>query len=241
MKTLFTLTLDYHLVSSKKAKSFKSLATRQDIRELKMLYHEYFQHDGDDDDDEPIITESESLINLNDVEGGDLGVEEESSMPPDTLAYRLGFVRQSLPHQFNTERHPSGVSLWQESSWKSAKQLEKVKLHWHQLAGVHSVIRNSFSSKEDSDDASLSGMLISDEVGLGKTALAITVIAFLNQVLSLMAKGERLPPILGKIVFCLTFLVSFLVRQTAVTRGPTASSPTPSHSRSWDLARAVDP
>jgi SNF2 family DNA or RNA helicase len=40
-------------------------------------------------------------------------------------------------------------------------------------------------------------MLICDEVGLGKTALAISIIAFLNQIVLIQQGGQALPSIIG--------------------------------------------
>ncbi|KAF8869930.1 SNF2 family N-terminal domain-containing protein [Infundibulicybe gibba] len=104
----------------------------------------------------------------------------------------LDFTRTA--YQFNKYRDPTGATTAWDSPDVFAK--EPLKLHWHQLAGVQSVIRNTFTKEPNAEDK-CSGILICDEVGLGKTALAIATIAFLNQSIYCAENGSAQPPVLG--------------------------------------------
>lgn len=133
----------------------------------------------------------------------DLGIGEESGMDDETLAARLGFIKNRLPVQFNRQRHQMGITRWSNPTdfeGTSPEHLKPLSLHWHQLAGIHSIIRNTFTAEPDTDRCT--GMLLCDEVGLGKTALVIATIAFLNQSVSSegslgRTRGGRLAPVLG--------------------------------------------
>jgi TATA-binding protein-associated factor len=139
---------------------------------------------------------------IDDPNVGDFGMEIEAKMDPKQLARALGF-KNHLPFSFNPYRHKFGTSPWDnESLFKFATDeplpqfIDFLKLHWHQLAGIHSIVRSVFL--ENPDDSHPTGVLIGDEVGLGKTAQSIAFIAFLNQVLYVQSKGLSPPPILGK-------------------------------------------
>jgi TATA-binding protein-associated factor len=178
--------------------AFKNLATEEDLAQLMHIYMEYFSP-IDDDDTHALSTELTLSFGLTDTSGGDLGMEVESKMEPGILADRLGFLKQHLPHQFNQYRHHSSTP-WDNPDLFNAFPvpdcLQPLRLHWHQLAGVHSIIRNTFTKVTSPDHCT--GTLICDEVGLGKTALAITTMAFLSQCALLQAEGGDLPPILGE-------------------------------------------
>jgi hypothetical protein len=70
--------------------------------------------------------------------------------------------------------------------------------HLHQLGGTHSIIRSILSP--DSNSSNVLRILIADddEVGLGKTAQAISVISFVMQTVFLQQTKQKLPRILGK-------------------------------------------
>lgn len=187
-----------------KLQDFKALATEDDLEDLKNVYAEYFLADSESslgslESDPPLIASNAQSVGLRDASGGeDIGVDEESTAGPGTLASRLGFIKNGLPHQFNPFRHRMGLTSWSNPSDfedASSKNLLPAALHWHQLAGVHSIIRHTFTA--EAGEKKCSGMLICDEVGLGKTALVIATIAFLNQCLSSERKG-LLPPVLGE-------------------------------------------
>ena len=136
--------------------------------------------------------------------GADPGVEFESGLQPQQLAANLGF-QDGLPLLFNKFRHRGGLSPWthpndfdQEKNSTSTENLEPLRLYWHQLAGVHAIVRMNFQSKPS--DPSSNGTLIADEVGLGKTFQASTMIVFLADLVIRQSQNRQLPPII-----CLSF------------------------------------
>ena len=74
--------------------------------------------------------------------------------------------------------------------------LSVLGLHWHQLAGIYSIVHTIFIATEDLSHSC--GVLIGDEIGLRKTAQAIGVIAFLNMVIFLQSEQKPLLPVLSE-------------------------------------------
>lgn len=178
------------------------MATEEDVTDIFNLYHEYFDNDVQDEDEPPIPDVVDDKQELNDC-GGDFGMEAEATMTPASLALSLGF-KTGLPPLFNTLRHRSGISPWDDSTLfvdpntdPLPGYLSKMRLHWHQLGGVHSIVRSVFSKDADPQRQTL-GVLVGDEVGLGKTAQAIAFIAFLNQAIWLQRSKRKLPRVLGE-------------------------------------------
>jgi hypothetical protein len=183
------------------AEAFKGLASEEDIIEFMHVYTEYFSLDDDDDDDSPPIDAEPNIsFGLGEAsDGGDLGMEFECKLGPNALADRLGFLKYRLPHQFNQHRHRS-LTAWDRPDLFNENpvpdSLTNLNLHWHQLSGVHSMVRNVFTPDANPDHCT--GMLICDEVGLGKTALTIAFIAFLSQCALLQETNTELPKIIRK-------------------------------------------
>ncbi|KAF5344632.1 hypothetical protein D9756_011234 [Leucocoprinus leucothites] len=182
------------------SKALAQLATEQDVDDLLLVYTEYFETNAEEDDDPPLSNSSrvEEIRQLNDDEH-DFGMEVEISMPASVLGTRLGF-KSCLPAQFNLHRHRSGLSPWDsEELFKSdptPPELVAMSLHWHQLAGVHSIARSIFTEQPDPDHTL--GVLVTDEVGLGKTTQSLTFSAFLNQSIFVQENPEFSPaPILA--------------------------------------------
>jgi hypothetical protein len=183
-------------------KTLRGLATSEDLKELMRIYSEYFSPSDGDDDGQPAITSQEPFdVGLNALVEGDLGMDVEAKVDPQSLADDLGFKRRSLPYQFMPVRQIAGATEWDSPSFFQGVDLENLPstltpltLHWHQLAGVHSIIRSTFSQSRDSINCA--GVLVADDVGLGKTGMAITLIAFMNQSAFLQEEKKPLPPIL---------------------------------------------
>lgn len=196
----------------------KTLISEDDKAEVINLYVDFFSAPTVEDS-VPLDDQHATLgIQFGDKDGGhtDLGVEFEANLPPDILASNLGFSK-NLPLLFNEYRHKAGFTPWQfehEALFNpelAAKNpdMDPLTLYWHQIAGLHSIVRSNFSS-EPVRDTTL-GCLVADEVGLGKTFLSAMVIAFLSDVVTRqsMMKGSvgesvKLPPLLSK--FNSTFL-----------------------------------
>lgn len=192
------------------------LASEEDLADIMRLYQQYFTSE-DDDDDSPVLGNERSInFDLKDVEDGDLGMEEEFNLHPNTLAHRLGFLKKRLPPQFMSWRHNSSTAWDNVENFKSdVGSLKALQLHWHQLAGIHSFARNTFTSKPS--DTHCTGMLICDEVGLGKTALTISIIAFLSQCVLLQENKADLAPVLGKLfeLYAVTHSIYICYQKTA--------------------------
>ena len=182
----------------------KNLATEEDVTDIFNLYHEYFEKDADEDEP-PITGEAADALGtpqkLNNC-GGDFGMELEATMTPTALASSLGF-KGGLPPLFNNLRHRSGISPWDDPTAfidptpkPLPDHLSKMGLHWHQLAGVHSIVRSIFTQRPDAQHTR--GVLVGDEVGLGKTAQGIAFIAFLIQAIWAQQSHRNPSPILGE-------------------------------------------
>jgi TATA-binding protein-associated factor len=174
--------------------SLSETATPEDIAQLQAEYTQYFSEEGTSVNSLPdqIPLDSHEF----DVENTDLGMEIEAKMSPDTLAQNIG-LKGGLPLMFYPHRHKSGANVWDSPKLFDKKDsLLDSKLLWSQLSGLHSVLRNCFTSDPKVKDQS--SMLIADEVGLGKTTLALSIIATLNQFIAQQKEGVSPPPILRK-------------------------------------------
>ena len=174
---------------------FKGLATKSDIADILSVYSDYFKLNVDDD--KPVPEFSPGQKRLNDVFDGrhDFGVENQMLMAPEVLARELGFVGW-IPPAFHDKRHPLGVNAWdQPQAFLTGIQLLPMRLHWHQLVGVDAIVERLWSVVPNFRNA---GILIGDEVGLGKTAQAIALLAFFNLSITAQLTGKPLPPILGE-------------------------------------------
>ncbi|KAF9441652.1 hypothetical protein P691DRAFT_683240 [Macrolepiota fuliginosa MF-IS2] len=177
--------------------ALKDLATEEDVTDLLSVYHEYFEAHVEDEDEPPITDELPEKKELNN-SGGDFGMEAEQKLSFSSLSCKLGF-RNGLPAQFNLFRHRSGISPWDdEKAFKFAGpvpvELLPIRFYWHQLAAIHSITRSVFTEEKDGNHTM--GVLIGDEVGLGKTAQAIGMLAFMNQLIFLQRRELQLPPII---------------------------------------------
>lgn len=138
------------------------------------------------------------------MDGEDLGVEGEAQMSLHSLNKALDFLN-GLPFIFNKHRHIHGLNAWDDadhfdtsSTVYNEKNLVPNALHWHQLSGIHAVLRKLFTETSSPDNPL--GILLADEVGLGKTALAISIIAFFSHVHWLIKKTKALPPIISEFI-----------------------------------------
>jgi SNF2 family DNA or RNA helicase len=183
--------------------ALQHLATEEDVSDVLNLYHEYFEQDLEEEEEQPISDDLPEKQKLNDC-GGDFGMEEEANMSPVSLAIALGY-RTGRPLSFNSVRDRSGLTPWDDRDSFADLDLDalpdnltKLRLHWHQLAGNHSIVRSILSTEPDL--SRVLGILIADEVGLGKTAQAIAVIAFFMQAVYLQQEKRKLPTMLCKSV-----------------------------------------
>jgi len=176
-----------------------ALTSAEDVSEVLALYHEHFSVEATDA--MPLEGNSIGVTFGVPVEGADPGVAIEFGMSYGELNKNLGF-RKGLPFVFNTKRHSSGYTVWNPQhaplfdSKRNDPLLEDIELHWHQSAGIHAIIRMVFTSEPSATHCT--GVLLADEVGLGKTFQACAVIAFLGELAVRQEQKYNLPPIIGK-------------------------------------------
>lgn len=170
--------------------------------DLQRLYFEYFDTQQET---EPVLENGSASIPIpfgmsNDGSPTDLGLEIEAHMNTDDISAALGF-QSGRPFLFNPYKHSRGFSTWTNPGPfedHDNPDLQPLSLHPHQLSGLHSIIRTSFSSSPASEGSA--GKLIADEVGLGKTAIVIATIAFLSHMTTLQLGEKSLPPILSGLI-----------------------------------------
>lgn len=179
-----------------------SLATEKAVQDVILLYHEHFDNPSNVADDVPILEPQQALENPfgAPVDSADMGVEYEAKMTPAQLGANLGFIN-GLPLLFNRLRRTDGLTTWTSPEvfrykGKAPAEIENLELHWHQLAGVHAIIRMCFGEKPSSGHCI--GVLVADEVGLGKTYQSATVIAFLADSVLRQKEGLNVPPLLSE-------------------------------------------
>lgn len=132
-------------------------------------------------------------------------------MEPSLLAERLGFPN-GVPLLFNKYRHRDGLitpwdthvtHLFEPKAARNNEDMIPFVPHWHQLAGTHAVLRKVFNSERDQD--ACTGMLVADDVGLGKTCQATLIVSALADAVQLRKEKKDLPPLLGALLsttFC---------------------------------------
>lgn len=163
------------------------------------MYQEFFA--GANAQDSVNLTEQHPAVSFQ-FGGTDPNMDMESKLSPETLASNLGFV-DGLPFLFARHRHRGGITSWDAGKaplFEVAKadenpDMNRNVLHWHQLDGVYKQVRLFFSPEPQT--ARPCGVLIADEVGLGKTYQAIAMVAFLTDLVMRQKVGGKMPPIIG--------------------------------------------
>lgn len=126
-------------------------------------------------------------------------------MSYEQLCSSLGLDECGRPFIFSKVRHVGGLTAWTKEGSAlfrqhakgntSSDQFKPLRMHWHQLSGAHAVIRKLFTSSKQPDN--VPGMLIADEVGLGKSFLSILIVAFLIELGMRLKTNVSPPPLIG--------------------------------------------
>lgn len=175
------------------------LASEEDVSSVLALYQEHFSTEATDEMPLEVNQIRLDIPFVEPIQGADPGIEIEFLMSSKELSAGLGF-KEGLPFVFNKQRHADGYTPW-DSSFEDEVQgikMQSIKLQWHQLAGVHAIIRLIFT--EESSPSHCTGVLLADDVGLGKTFQACTVIGFLGELAVRQAVNKCLPPIIGEFI-----------------------------------------
>ncbi|KAG1817543.1 uncharacterized protein BJ212DRAFT_1299094 [Suillus subaureus] len=101
-------------------------------------------------------------------------------MDNETLNHLIQFPG-GKPMLFAEFQSKSGLCTWEEDMLKKFikenNNMEQLSLLWHQCVGVLAVVNKIWLSNETEGD--MPGILIADEVGIGKTALMMGTITFI--------------------------------------------------------------
>ncbi|KAH6893874.1 P-loop containing nucleoside triphosphate hydrolase protein [Coprinopsis sp. MPI-PUGE-AT-0042] len=177
-------------------------ATPEEIQQLYAEYDTWYGAGQDADGPDDFSFDNAALAPEFNLSDGihDPGVEFEAKMSYSQLANRLGFKDGVPSLLFNTVRHIGGENTWsdrfEEIVTSDPDAIEPFALLWHQLGGIHAILRNVLG-KEPSSSA-CRGMLIADDVGLGKTVQSAATIAFLAEASVVQERNltPKLPQIL---------------------------------------------
>lgn len=158
-----------------------SLVAAGDVEEIWALYVQLFETEPgslEAPQDEEDIENSGRAAWLADSE--DLDMDGWREMDNDKLNHLLQFPG-GKPALFAEYQSKTGLCVWDEASASKFVQdnedMEPLALLWHQRVGVAAMVDKIWSAKKS--DEEVPGILIADEVGIGKTALTMGFIAFL--------------------------------------------------------------
>lgn len=178
--------------------SFQALAAQEDVEDLRALFQTVNGAVGAMPDID-IVQDTEASLEVED-DRGDLGVALEAKKTYEELANAMGLDKFGRLAMFNRVRHVHGYTAWTKvgqaifrkyDQGEGVGEFKLIRFHWHQLAGMHAVLRNIFAKEPRPHFA---GVLIADEVGLGKTYLAIAVAVLVIQ----LGMQDLLPPLIRK-------------------------------------------
>ena len=69
-----------------------------------------------------------------------------------------------------------------------------LRLHWHQLVGIHTIIHQSFSAEWGTIEKP--GMLVANDISNGLSGIAIAIMAFLAHLISLSQLEQPMPKVI---------------------------------------------
>ncbi|KAG2355244.1 hypothetical protein BDR07DRAFT_1493393 [Suillus spraguei] len=157
-----------------------SLIAAGDVEEIWALYVQLFETEPgqlEPVQDEEDLENSGKAAWLEQSE--DLGVDGWREMDNDKLNHLLQFPG-GKPALFAEFRSKRGLCTWDEASTSKFVEenddMEPLSLLWHQCVGVATIMDKIWSATKSDDE--VPGILIADEVGVGKTALTMGLIAF---------------------------------------------------------------
>jgi TATA-binding protein-associated factor len=175
------------------------LAKTEDVQEILALFEAHFSPD----EQLPELVAPCSIPFAEPVKGADPGVEVEAGMSYDQLRSNLSLDKDGRLILFNQVRHIHRLTSWTsvgaaafETRDRNPHLFKPIRMHWHQLAGTHAILRRFFTSKRSVTN--ILGMLIADDVGLGKSFMAALTAAFLIELGIRQTKNSPLPPLVRK-------------------------------------------
>lgn len=147
----------------------------------------------------PLSEEDDNVAGLYyvfDKDGSDMGVTKFKTMDDETLMDLLDFPG-GRPALFAKYRHHDTMTTsWdtpEDRMWKEGgDSLQPLRLLWHQLCGVASLVDGMFQQK----GATVPNRLLADDVGIGKSAQVMAMIAFLISDWYAEKEGKRRSPLI---------------------------------------------
>lgn len=179
------------------------------------------------------------LYEIFDKDGTDMGVTKFRKMNDQELMDLLDFP-EGWPVLFAKYRHKDTMTTaWDnpnDSMWQDgADDLQPLRLLWHQLCGLASFIDGVFQRR----GKRVNNRLLADDVGIGKSAQVMGMIAFLILVWFVEKDGKRRPPIIAdrQLLDRVQLLYSQIFYSRTLIHGPGPCSEPPSSSRRPELPR----
>ncbi|TFK61411.1 P-loop containing nucleoside triphosphate hydrolase protein [Pluteus cervinus] len=157
-------------------------ATAEEVAQLISMYVEYFERI---DTSEPTILDDTDLdMDLLLSTFPDLGVERRAQQDEESLNTLLSFENSRPVNWFPFRHTDAAKSSWNADDKHLYKEggdgISELKLLWHQLVGISSIVDLFWTAEKT--DTRPPGVLLSDAVGVGKTAQVMGVIAFLQHI-----------------------------------------------------------
>ncbi|KIL63772.1 hypothetical protein M378DRAFT_11866 [Amanita muscaria Koide BX008] len=174
------------------------LANKEAVQQIVNMYLDFFQReDGELNLEEGTAGELWTEA-CND--SGDMGVAHMQTKTQEELCNLLSF-QKGRPINWNSFRSFSNsATAWEELDEVARAKFEtggdgmqELSLLWHQLVGVASLATKAWGP--DARHAPF-GILLADEVGVGKTAQVMAFIALLQLVHQCELNGQQRPPLL---------------------------------------------
>lgn len=173
--------------------------TAYDLRQLYATLVDHFSTTDVSDAQNPLDDNDDDVTHLYGVfeeKGNDMGVTKYKSKDEAELRRLLQFP-DGRPPQFAKYRHPDST----QSSWDDPKNkvwseggegYKPLELLWHQLCGIATIADDIFQKRGQT----VLNKLLADDVGIGKSAQIMGVIAFLFVVYFAEKEGHSRPPLI---------------------------------------------
>lgn len=142
-------------------------------------------------------------------DGLDPGVTVEANLTYGQICGNLGLDTSGRHQLLNDVLHTGLIRLneWTDADifeefrkkgqkHPEARNFVELRLHFHQIQALHSVIRQFFTKKRDMSNGL--GVVITDVPGLGKSLEALSVVTFLISVGMRQDAKMPLPPLIGE-------------------------------------------
>lgn len=171
--------------------------------DLKHLYNtlvDHFTNSQTSVTQNPLDDEDNNVMDLYEIfdkDGADMGVSKYKNVDDKSLMTELGFS-DGRPVLFSYYRHEdTAITPWDNPNhimWeKGGEKLQPLRLLWHQLCGVASMVDSVFQPQ----GTHVRNRILADDVGIGKSAQVMAMIAFLILQWYVEKNQKARPPIIA--------------------------------------------